>query len=292
MENHCDCAIGVMAKAPRPGFSKTRLCPPLDPEQAAALSAAFMRDITENIALAARQVPIAGYVAYAPAGQEALFDGHLAADTGLLLADGSQPVPPDVQGFGRCLLHAIKAMLARGHGAAVVLNSDSPTLPTGLLIRTAALLAAEADRVVLGPAEDGGYYLLGMTAAHAHLFADIAWSTDSVAATTRLRAARLGLEVIDLPTWYDVDDQAALDRLLDETAMPSSQDRASEHASEGWRGHPRLAMTDEAKSWVGGPALAMTQMIAGDLLPYAAPFTALALTRMGLRAQGLDFAAE
>ena len=74
-----DCAIGVMAKAPRPGFSKTRLCPPLRPEQAAALSAAFLRDITENIALAARQAPIAGYVAYAPEGQEALFDGHLAA---------------------------------------------------------------------------------------------------------------------------------------------------------------------------------------------------------------------
>src|ERR1700681_1728635 len=99
-----DCAIGIMAKAPRPGFSKTRLCPPLHPEQAAALSAAFLRDITENIALAARQLPIAGYVAYAPPGQEALFAGHLAAGTGLLLADGAPPMPPDVQGFGRCLL--------------------------------------------------------------------------------------------------------------------------------------------------------------------------------------------
>src|SRR5258708_630562 len=121
MVNYCDCAIGVMAKAPRPGFSKTRLCPPLRSDQAAALSAAFLRDITENIALAARQRPIAGYVAYAPAGQEALFDGHLAAGTKLLLADGSPPMPPDVLGFGRCLLHAIEAMLARGHAAAVVL---------------------------------------------------------------------------------------------------------------------------------------------------------------------------
>jgi uncharacterized protein len=253
MGNHCDCAIGVMAKAPRPGFSKTRLCPPLRPDQAAVLSAAFLRDITENILLASQQMPIAGYVAYAPAGQEALFDGHLAAGTDLLLADGSPPMPPDVLGFGRCLLHAIEAMLARGHAAAVVLNSDSPTLPTALLVRTAALLAADGDRVVLGPAEDGGYYLLGMKVAHAHLFADIAWSTDSVAETTRLRAAELGLEVAELPTWYDVDDQAALDRLLDETAMP----RAS-----------------------------------GDLLPYAAPHTALALARMGLRTQGLDLAAE
>lgn len=214
MQLRPDCAIGVMAKAPRAGYSKTRLCPPLRPEQAAALSAAFLRDITENIALAARQAPVRGYIAYAPQGAEALFDGHLAEGTGLLLADGSPLMPSDVQGFGKCLLHAVMAMLARGHGSAVVLNSDSPTLPTALLVRTAEALAADGDRVVLGPADDGGYYLLGMKAAHAHLFADIAWSTDSVAAATRQRAAQLGVELIELPTWYDVDDGAALQRLL------------------------------------------------------------------------------
>jgi uncharacterized protein len=262
------CAIGVMAKAPRPGFSKTRLCPPLDPVQAAALSAAFLRDITENIVLAARQTPIAGYIAYAPEGQEALFDGHLATGTNLLLADGSPLMPPDVQGFGRCLLHAILAMLARGHGSAVVLNSDSPTLPTALLVRTATALAADGNRVVLGPADDGGYYLLGMKAAHAHLFADIAWSTDSVAETTRTRAAQLGLELVELPTWYDVDDQAALTRLLDETATPHRYLYSGGHPFESASGRP------------------------GNLLPYAAAFTARALSRIGIRAQDLDLAAE
>jgi hypothetical protein len=135
------------------------------------------------------------------------------------------------------------AMLAAGHEAAVVLNADSPTLPTELLVRTAAALAVPGERVVLGPADDGGYYLLGMKAAHAHLFADIAWSTDRVAETTRVRAAALGLEVVTLPVWYDVDDHAALERLLAE---------------------PDLADT--------------------------APFSAMALERMGLR--GLDLVAE
>jgi hypothetical protein len=222
METRSHCAIGVMAKAPRAGFSKTRLCPPLRPDQAAALSSAFLRDITENIVRAARQASIASYVAYAPAGQEALFDHHLAAGTNLLLADGSIPVPPDVQGFGRCLLHAVTAMLAEGHQSAVVLNADSPTLPTSLLVRTAAALATPGDRVVLGPADDGGYYLLGMKAAHAHLFADIAWSTDNVAETTRTRATTLGLEIVTLPAWYDVDDQAALTRLLAEPDLPTT----------------------------------------------------------------------
>jgi hypothetical protein len=242
-----------MAKAPRPGFSKTRLCPPLRPEQAAKLSAAFLRDITDNIALAARDAPIGGYIAYAPAGAEAAFEGHLAPGTGLLLADGSPAMPPGVQGFGRSLLHAIMAMLELGHGSAVVLNSDSPTLPTALLVRTAAALERDGERVVLGPADDGGYYLLGMKAAHAHLFADIAWSTGSVAETTRLRAAQLGLEVVELPSWYDVDDHPALDRLLRETETPA---------------------------------------ITNDLLPYAAPVTAVALSRMGLRMANLDLAAE
>lgn len=242
-----DCAIGVMAKAPRPGLSKTRLCPPLEPQQAALLSAAFLRDITENIALAAKSISITGYVAYAPLGGEALFDGHIAIGTGLLLADGSPPLPRNVQGFGRSLLHAIQTMLARGHSSAVVLNSDSPTLPTALLSRAAAALTGDRDRVVLGPADDGGYYLLGMNAVHAPLFADIDWSTGSVAKTTRIRAAELGLEVVVLPHWYDVDDGDALRRLLRETNAPPVTD---------------------------------------GLSPYKAPFTRRALCSMGLLTRG------
>jgi rSAM/selenodomain-associated transferase 1 len=212
------CAVGVMAKAPQAGRSKTRLCPPLLPVQAAALSAAFLRDVTENIAAAAQAASIAGLIAYAPAGSEALFDGHLAEGTGLLLADGVTDMPSDVQGFGRCLLHAIQTMLEQGFGAACVLNSDSPTLPTSLLVRTAQVLLAAGDRIVLGPAEDGGYYLLGMKAAHARLFADIAWSTKAVADATRARAAELGLEVVELPVWYDVDDHASLVRLIEDVS--------------------------------------------------------------------------
>jgi rSAM/selenodomain-associated transferase 1 len=223
-----------MAKAPRPGFSKTRLCPPLQPDQAAALSAAFLRDITENIALAARETAITGYIAYAPEGTQALFDGHLAAGTGRLLADGSPSMPPNVQGFGRSLLHAVLAMLARGHGSAAVLNSDSPTLPTTLLVQTAQTLAAPGDRIVLGPADDGGYYLLGMKAAHAHLFANIAWSTDTVAETTRLRAGELGLELVELPSWYDVDDHEALKRLVAETSGYAAPFTMQALARFGW----------------------------------------------------------
>lgn len=215
------CAIGVMAKAPRAGHSKTRLCPPLLNEQAAALSAAFLRDVTENIVAAARLAPIFGLVAYAPAGSVGSFDGTVADGIDFVLADGTSDLlsamPSDVQGFGRCLLHAVQAMLARGFAAACVLNSDSPTLPTRYLVDAAHALLAPGDRVVLGPADDGGYYLLGLKAPHARLFADIAWSTDGVAEATRERARELGLEIVQLPRWYDIDDRASLARLARET---------------------------------------------------------------------------
>jgi rSAM/selenodomain-associated transferase 1 len=216
--NNGRCAIAVMAKAPRAGKVKTRLQPALTAEAAMALSAAFLRDITENIRLAGRQAPIDGWIAYAPAGLEMLFYGMLASGTRLVLADGAIQTPGAVQGFGRSLLHAARALFQRHYDAVCLLNADSPTLPTALLVRAAQALAAPGDRVVLGPADDGGYYVIGMKAEHAGLFADIAWSTDVVAEQTRQRAAALGLPLVELDTWYDVDDNAALQRLLRDVA--------------------------------------------------------------------------
>jgi len=210
------CAMAVMAKAPRPNHAKTRLVPPLTPHQAAALSACFLRDMTENIREAGRSVPLAGYVAYAPAGTEALFDDMLAPGTGLVLADGSIPTPAGIDGFGRSLFHAAASLLGRGYGAVCLVNSDSPTLPTAYLQHAAAALAQPGEQMVLGVSEDGGYYLIGLKAPHAALFRDIAWSTDQVAAETLARAAMSGLDVVALPMWFDVDDAASLARLTEE----------------------------------------------------------------------------
>ena len=206
-----------MAKAPRAGRSKTRLCPPFTPDEARALSAAFIQDITANLARAAEDAPLAPYIAFAPAGTEALFDGLLAPGTGLVLADGAIAAPPGVEGFGLSLLHAMQALFAEGFGGVCVLNSDSPNLPTAVLRDAARRLMAPGGEAVLGAAEDGGYYLLGLRAPHAGMFSDIAWSTEGVAAATRARAAALGLRLDELPPWYDVDDAASLRRLLGES---------------------------------------------------------------------------
>jgi glycosyltransferase A (GT-A) superfamily protein (DUF2064 family) len=106
----------------------------------------------------------------------------------------------------------------------VELNSDSPTLPTSLLVETAEVLARPGDRAVLGPSTDGGYYLLGLKQAHRRIFEDITWSTERVAEQTLERAREIGLEVHILAPWYDVDDLEALRMLHEEIdgrrAMP------------------------------------------------------------------------
>jgi uncharacterized protein len=207
------CAIAIMAKAPYAVRVKTRLSPLLRPDEARELSACFLRDMTQMLARAGRHAAIDAYIAFAPAGSEASFAPIVASGTGTVLADGAIDAPPGVVGFGRCLLQAAQSLFARGYGAVGLLNSDSPTLPAELIVETARLLA-EGGRAVLGPATDGGYYLLGLKAPHAELFAEIDWSTARVADQTRAAAQRLGLGVADLGSWYDVDDPASLARLV------------------------------------------------------------------------------
>ncbi len=205
-----------MAKAPRPGHVKTRLQSVLQPDEAARLGGAFLRDITENLREAAAVAAIAPFVAYAPLGQEGRFDGLLAPGTGLVLADGTGGEAAGVEGFGRVLLHATRALFAMGFGAICVLNADSPTLPTALLVEAATRLLAPGERAVLGPADDGGYYLLGLQTAEPRVYADIAWSTERASADTMARAEEAGLALEMLAPWYDVDEREALARLAAE----------------------------------------------------------------------------
>lgn len=199
------CGIAIMAKASAPGSTKTRLVPPLTFDEAAGLNTAFLQDIAANLLFAGRYADIVGYAAFAPAGSEDFFTRILPPGIGLI--DACLP------NFGDCLLRTIDEILARGHASAVVLNSDSPTLPTALLVETAEALALPGERAVLGPSTDGGYYLLGLKTAHRRMFENIAWSTERVAEQTIERAREIKLEIHMLPMWYDVDDMEGLRKL-------------------------------------------------------------------------------
>jgi len=196
------CALAVMAKAPQAGKVKTRLQPPLSAEEAAALNACFLRDTAENIAAVAGDGGAQGLICYTPVGEETAFDG--------LLPEGFALIAQRGDGFGERLLCATEDILSCGFGAVCLIDSDSPTLPASALRAAANALARPGERVVVGSSEDGGYYLIGMKRAEPLMFERIAWSTERVYAETVDRVREAGLELVELPKWYDVDDAATL----------------------------------------------------------------------------------
>jgi rSAM/selenodomain-associated transferase 1 len=202
------CALAVMAKAPRAGTVKTRLSPPLTLDQSAAINICFLRDTTENIAAVASSGNAAGIISYTPIGDEALFDTLLPADFAL--------IPQRGDGFGERLLATAEDLFSCGYGSVCLIDSDSPTVPTAAFEQAIAELAKPGDRIILGPAHDGGYYLIGLKRAHSELFSNITWSTSTVFAETIAAAQAANLEAVILPLWYDVDDAATLDVLTAE----------------------------------------------------------------------------
>jgi rSAM/selenodomain-associated transferase 1 len=199
------CALAVMAKAPRAGMVKTRLQPPLGADEAARLNVCFLRDTVENIALVASEGAARGLICYTPIGDEAAFDGLLPEGFALIAQRGDL--------FGERLLGAAEDILSCGFGAVCLIDSDSPTLPTNALRAAVRELAAPDERVVAGASEDGGYYLIGMKRAEPRVFERIKWSTGTVYEETVERAREAGVELVELPKWYDVDDAATLSML-------------------------------------------------------------------------------
>ena len=196
------CALAVMAKAPRAGKVKTRLQPPLTAEEAAALNVCFLRDTAENIAAIANEGAAQGLICYTPVGDEAAFDD--------LLPEGFALIAQRGDGFGERLLCAAEDILSCGFGAVCLIDSDSPTMPSSALRAAVNALARPDNQVVVGPSEDGGYYLIGMKGPHPLVFERIRWSTEHVYAETVARMHEAGLDFVELPKWYDVDDSSTL----------------------------------------------------------------------------------
>jgi rSAM/selenodomain-associated transferase 1 len=202
------CAVAIMAKASVAGTVKTRLVPPLTCEEAAEFNTCCLTDVAANIVAAAAWVPIQGFAAYHPPGSERFFYD--------LLPVGFKLLPPKEATIGRSLFHAAQDLFAAGYRSVCLVNADSPTLPTEVLVEAVRLLREPGDRVVLGPAADGGYYLIGLKRFHRRLFEEIDWSTERVYRQTLVRAGEIGVPVASLPEWYDVDDDETLEVLARE----------------------------------------------------------------------------
>ena len=217
-ENFRGCALAVMTKVPRTGHVKTRLVPPLTADEAAALNTCFLRDTAAAI-LEVSGKNVQGIAVYTPIGAEETYIG--------ILPDNFQLVPQRGDGFGERLAAAAGDLLRIGFQSVCLIDSDSPTVPSRVYSEAANMLSIRGDRVVLGPSDDGGYYLIGLKQDHRRLFEEIDWSTERVLEQTRQRAAELDLEVKFLPPGYDVDDRAALRRLCDELLNPNAKDQVA-----------------------------------------------------------------
>jgi len=235
------CALAVMTKAPQAGRVKTRLVPPLTPEEAAELNKCFLRDRASAISSAcSRQpacppkprrrgvgdagkidfkpeanasqseaaTPACGIAVYTPVGTESAYTDILPADFSLLPQRGDK--------FGERLYFAAEDLFKCGFDSVCLIDSDSPTVPAANFAEAVELLSTSENCVVLGPSDDGGYYLIGVKKPYRHLFEQIDWSTERVFNQTMQRANEAGLEVKLLPTGYDVDDDASLRRLSNE----------------------------------------------------------------------------
>jgi rSAM/selenodomain-associated transferase 1 len=225
-------ALAIMVKQPAPGRVKTRLCPPLTPEQATDLYRCFLLDKMAQVRRIAAATP---YLAFTPREAESYFR-DLAGET-------FSQVPQEGNDLGERLNHLSTHLLVAGHPGVVVIDSDTPSLPDRFLAEAVERMADPHADAVFGPAEDGGYYLVGLRRSAPALFQGITWSTPVVLEQTLRAAAGTGLRVHLLPPWYDVDTGKDLGRLTRDLEGNGTMARHTwaflQAVRAGWlEGHP------------------------------------------------------
>lgn len=195
-------AVAVMAKAPGLEPVKTRLHAALTPERATELYRCFLLDRLDALPALPGIRPVVAVTP--PEGREIL--AALAPPEYRLIAQRGLDL-------GERLANLLTDLLGEGHRGAIAIDSDSPTLPMSYVMEAATQLDGGDADVVLGPCEDGGYYLIGLRAPQPALFEDMPWSTERVLALTVERAHDRQLGTHLLPAWFDVDTEPDLRRL-------------------------------------------------------------------------------
>ncbi len=181
------------------GKVKTRLCPPLSLEMAAELYRCFLVDSFSQYRLLKETKVI---VSYFPPEATNTFKDISPADFDLLSQEGKD--------LGEKFTHAFEYAFRLGYRIVAIIGSDHPTLPLKYVRRAFSLLEKAENDLVIGPSFDGGYYLLGLKSFHKRLFQDITWSTNVVFSETLERSKEIGLKVVKLPPWYDIDEASDL----------------------------------------------------------------------------------
>ena len=206
-----------MARVPGHGPVKTRLHGALSAARATELYRCFLLDRLDALAAVPDVVRV---VAFTPPAA--------AAAMAALVPPGYRLVPQEGDTLERRLTRLFARLLGEGHAGAIAIDSDSPTLPMAYVSEAARLLAARTADVVVGPSDDGGYYLVGVRSPQPTLFDGVPWSTPDTRRATLERARVLGLTVHLLPPWFDVDTADDLARLRAELAGRAAPPRTAQ----------------------------------------------------------------
>lgn len=214
--------LGILVKAPSPGAVKTRLAREIGAEHATALYERLGRAVVRRSVWPRRH---ATAIWFSPAGAEAAVRSWLESPG----VHGFRPQRSG--GLGARLAAVFRWHFAEGAERVVVIGSDCPDVGRFLVRRAFRLL--EQRELVIGPARDGGFYLLGLRHSAPGLFRRVVWSTDAVFARTMANAARLGLGAAVLPELRDVDtvEDALILGLLE--SHPSGHVRPDGHSRSG-----------------------------------------------------------
>ncbi len=223
--SRADAALIIFAKAPIPGHVKTRLCPPLTEDEAATLHGSFVLDTLERARTAAvkLKLPMDRFVACSPSSALVFF--KIMEER-----QGVQLIDQEGEDLGARMSRAFETMFAQGYQRVLIVGTDVPTLPPDHYRQ--ALQHLQQHDLVLGPAVDGGYYLIGLRKAAPALFADIPWSSDRVLALTHERAERAGLSRMELPPWRDVDTIDDLKALIEACSLDATRPRQEQTFSQ------------------------------------------------------------
>ena len=192
--------IVIVAKKPEPGRVKTRLCPPLTPPQTARLAEAFLRETVQLARSALQDIAIG----FSPDDTVNWFETEFPHVT--LLPQGTGDL-------GHRMAHLFVQAFATESEPVILVGADTPQLSPQRLTEAAAELEGDTD-LVLGPAADGGYYLVGLKSPTPELFRNIDWGSATVLRQTVERANTLGLQVALLREERDIDEPADLEWIM------------------------------------------------------------------------------
>lgn len=191
-------ALVIMAKAPVPGQSKTRLVPPLSPQEAAEISRCLLLDLLDSLA------SFEGadlFVAFSPAEAAPFFQETVPSNFVCFAQNGRD--------LGERMKNVFDDLMSRGYKNVVLLGSDVPALPAGFLTE-AFMVLGKSEKVVVGPSRDGGYYLIGLNRAEPEIFTGVTWSSEDVLALTVKKLSDCGRRPYFLPSWFDIDTKEDL----------------------------------------------------------------------------------